>query len=192
MKISIKKGIYYVIALLLVIYIGVSILLPNKSLDIFGFRTFIVVSSSMEPDISVEDMILITKTNEEELEAGDVITFNVYIPELKNYNYVTHYIAKVETNDSNQIIYKTHGANKEIDDVDEWTNPQGELVDITIEDIEGQYRFTLPLLGPLVTRLQDPLFVGLLVLNVAVLVFAYRSIVDYIKTRNEDEKKEIE
>ena len=66
----------------------------------------------MEPEIMVHDMILITNVDEVELQKGDIITFQAYIPELDDYSYVTHYLADIEDN-GNEVIYKTQGANKE-------------------------------------------------------------------------------
>lgn len=193
----IKTIITYSLVLVLVVYIAVSLLFPSKTVKIFGFRAFIIVSSSMAPDIEINDMIVITGTNEEKLKAGDVITFKAYIPELNDYSYVTHYIASIELDGLGETIYKTQGANKEIDDFDNWKDNLGNPVDITIDDIEGEYRFTIPFIGALVYRLQDPIFIGLLVLNGTILVIAYKVIrkPNSLKQDKLDEdkiKKEIE
>ena len=176
---NIKKVFYYSIVGVLLFYIVISFIFPSKTIDIFRFRTFIIVSSSMAPDIAVGDMILVTNTNESKLEAGDVITFEAYIKELNDYSFVTHYIARIDTNDMGETIYKTQGANREADDVDEWTDKFGEPVDITIDDIEGEYRFTVPAIGPLVVRLQDPIFLGIVLINGVILFALVKFIKDY-------------
>lgn len=186
MKNKIKTISTYLVLVLLIIYISVSIFIPSKSIDLFGFRTFIIVSSSMEPDISVHDMIVVTKASEDELEVGDVITFKAYIIELQDYSYVTHYIGDIQ-DDNGQTIYKTQGAGKEEDDFDNWKDHTGQDVNITYSDIEGQYQFTLPLLGQLVYRLQDPIFVGLLIVNGLVIYYAFKTIKGYLQ---EDKEKE--
>ncbi len=137
----------------------------------------------------VYDMILITDMDEIELQKGDVITFQAYIPELGDYSYVTHYIADIEEN-NNEVIYKTQGANREENDFDEWTDKNGTPVDITFNDIEGVYQFTVPLLGPFIHRMQDPIFIGLLVINGIIIYFLYKVSCQYIKSKK-NEKKEI-
>ena len=186
MKSRIKAILTYVVLVLLILYVSVSFFIPQKSIDFFGFRTFIIVSSSMEPDINKHDMIVITKANEEELQIGDVITFQAYIIELHDYSYVTHYIADIQELNG-QTIYKTQGANKEPDDYDNWIDHTGQDTDITIDDIEGQYQYTIPLLCQLVYRLQDPIFVLLLIVNGIVIYYAFKTIKGYIK---EDKQKE--
>ena len=186
MKNKITTIITYAILCFLVFYVTIAIFLPTKSINIFGFRTFIIVSSSMEPDIGVHDLIVITTPKEENLEVGDVITFDAYIIELQDYSYVTHYIAAIEEVDG-ETIYKTQGAGKEPDDYDEWTDHNGDDVNITFDDIEGEYQFTIPLIGQLVYRLQDPIFVALLVVNGVVIYYAFKTIKSYIK---EDKQKE--
>lgn len=197
MKKQIKNVISYIIIIILVLYIGINLLLPSKTVDVFGFRTFIVVSSSMAPDIMVNDMILVTKAKDSDLEAGDAITFKAYIPELSDYSFVTHYIASVEVDDFGKTIYKTHGANKANDDVDNWKDPSGNPVDISIEDVEGEYQFTVPLIGSIIYRLQDPIFLGLIIVN-GIIIFAVIKVLKSpnktkkVEAENEEIKKEIE
>ena len=186
---NIKKIILIILGSFLFIYIVLTLAFPNRMIHIVGFRTFIVISPSMEPEIMVHDMILITKVDENELDEGDIVTFKAYIPELQDYSYVTHYLVKIEDGD-NGTIYKTQGANKVEDDFDEWTDENNNPIDIKYEDIEGVYTFTVPLLGPLIHRLQDPIFIGLLAVNGTIIYFLFKISNSYIKDKKE--KKEIE
>ncbi len=189
MKNTVKKIMFICLSLFLILYIILTLMFPNKMINVIGFRTFIIISPSMEPEIMVHDMILITNVDEVELQKGDIITFQAYIPELDDYSYVTHYLADIEDN-GNEVIYKTQGANKEDNDFDEWKDEFGTPVDITFNDIEGVYKFTIPLLGPFTYRMQDPIFVGLLVINGAIIYFLFKTIWQYISS-NKNEKKEI-
>lgn len=45
--------------------------------SVFGFRPIIVTSSSMEPEYRVNSLALIQKSSYDDIERGDVITFNL-------------------------------------------------------------------------------------------------------------------
>jgi len=176
MKKNIKRGITYFIYFVLILYISTSLFAPKATMSIFGFRSFIVISSSMEPDIPVYDMIVIKKAKESNLETRDIITFEVYIPEVEKTSYVTHYIGEITTNDQGETIYKTQGATKAPGDYDQWTDENGNPVDITFDDIDGVYMFKIPYVGHWILMLRDPIFVGLLVVNGGIIYAIYRLI----------------
>jgi signal peptidase I len=191
-KTLIPKYGFYLVAGLLVVYLFVSIAIPAATMNVFGFRTFVVVSPSMEPDIMVYDMIVVRRPDVEELEAGDAITFFVHIPELNEKSYVTHYIGEITENESGQRIYKTIDASgdpEDPDDYDEWTDASGNPVDITDEDIEGVLWFVIPRLGFLVAMLRDPLFLGLLVINGTVLYFLFKQLGKALGKSNTNKKE---
>lgn len=185
---SIKKVLLVSLGIFLSLYIVLTLLFPSNMVDIVGFRTFIVISPSMEPEIMVYDMILITDVKETELEEGDIITFEAYIPELNDYSYVTHYLALIEEVNG-ETVYKTQGAYKPIGDYDEWTDNNGNPVDITFEDVEGRYKLTVPLLGPFIHRIQDPIFLGLLVINSTIIYLLFKFTIQYKNNKNDKEKE---
>jgi len=132
MKKKIKNIIFYVLAILLSLYLIVDIMVPDVS--IFGFKTFVIVSPSMEPEINVNDAVMVRKIKVENLDSGDIITFKVYIPELGQRAYVTHYLGeKIDTETG--LVFKTHGEGDL--SYDEWQDEAGNLVDITEEDFIG-------------------------------------------------------
>ncbi len=182
---KLKKYITYSIYALLILHILTSLFAPQLTMRIFGFRNFIVISNSMEPDINVNDMIFIRRTSDEQLNVGDVITFQVYIPEVDEISYVTHYIGAIETDTEGTLIYKTRGARYAEGIFDEWTDENGNAVDITINDIEGVYMFRIPYIGYFITMLQDPIFVGLLVVNGTVIYVLYRTIKKTIQSKKD-------
>ena len=164
MKISIKNIIFYVFVFFITSYIILEVFAPTKTVDILGFKSYVIVSPSMEPDIMVNDLIVIRKTKEEKLDIRDTITFFVYIPELDRENAVTHYIGDiVEVN--GETIYKTQGANKEIGDFDKWKNEDNEPIEITYDDIEGKVALVIPKFGHVVNLIKDPIMLGLFVVN---------------------------
>ena len=189
MKISIKNIIFYVFVFFITSYIILEVFAPTKTVDILGFKSYVIVSPSMEPDIMVNDLIVIRKTKEKKLDIRDTITFFVYIPELGRENAVTHYIGDiVEVN--GDTIYKTQGAYKEIDDFDEWKNEDNEPIDITYEDIEGKVALVIPKFGHIVNLIKDPIMLGLFVVNgfiIYLLIKVFKSKEKVVEDKNESE-----
>lgn len=161
MKISIKNIIFYIFAFFISSYILLEVFAPTKTVDIIGFKSYIIVSQSMEPDIMVNDLIIIRKVKEEDLDVRDVIAFSVYIPELGEKSTVTHYINAIEVINSD-TIYTTQGATASID---AWTDESGNPVEITYEDVEGRVVFVIPNLGHIINILKDPISIGLIGIN---------------------------
>lgn len=192
MKKTINNVLFYGFVILLVFYVIFQFIIPEKSIEILGFRTFVILSSSMDPDIKKHDMIVITKVNEEDLEERDAITFLVYIPEVGAKSYVTHYIGDITEDGSGTTIYKTQGASKSEGDYDEWTDESGDPYEITFDDIEGRYLFRIPYVGYVINGLTDPIFVGLLVLNGVIIYFIIKLLKPDKKEETEDKQKEIE
>lgn len=62
---------------------------PQKS--IFGYRYYTVLTPSMEPAYSVGDVVIVKLANAEEVEVGDVITFN---PSNDSDAYLTHRVTE--------------------------------------------------------------------------------------------------
>ena len=85
-------------------YIIISIIFPTRIIDIYGFRTFIIVSPSMEPTLMVNDMIVITDVEKNDIKENDIITFKAYIPELTRYSYVTNYVVSIESSNTVKTI----------------------------------------------------------------------------------------
>jgi len=182
----------YLLGALLVVYILLGVLLPQQTINWFGFRTFVVVSRSMEPVINVNDMIIITRAEEEDIDTGDIITFRAHIPELGDYGFVTHYVGDVLVDGSGNEIYKTQGATADPDDYDEWTDGQGNPIEIQIDDVVGKYQFRIPRAGILISMLRDPIFVGLLAINGTIIYFIVkliRSPKETVKEPNDNTKE---
>ena len=175
MKISIKNIAFYVFVFFISTYIILEVFAPTKTVDILGFKSYVIISPSMEPEIMVNDLIIIRKVKEDNLDISDKIAFYVYIPELNEESTVTHYIADIEVIDG-VTIYKTQGANRDIGDYDEWTNELNNPVEITYDDIEGRVVLVIPNLGHVVNILKDPISIGFLVINITILYFLVKLI----------------
>lgn len=177
----IKSILYYSVVIFLVLYILLVSLNPEKMMDVLGFRTFIVLSDSMEPKINVNDMIFSKRVSEDELEIGDIITFEVYIPQFEEKVFVTHYVGDLQEVDGVQII-KTRGLNLALDQFDGWVDEDGEPYNIEYSDIKGEYMFKLPYVGYIQTAFNNKIILGLILLNAGIVYLA----VKLLKKNNED------
>lgn len=186
MKKKIKNIIFYVLAILLSLYLIVDIMVPDKTVSIFGFKTFVIVSPSMEPKINVNDAVMVRKSKIENLDSGDIITFKAYIPELGQTAYVTHYLGDKTRTETGWIL-KTHGEGDL--SYDEWQDEAGNPVDITEDDFIGIVAFTIPKAGHFLKIFQDPIMFLLITVNIGIVVY----IVYYIKkTKKSESDKTVE
>ncbi len=189
MKKKILAAIGYVFLFLLAINVVVTVFVPEKSMEYLGYRSLLVLSDSMEPEIELNDLVVIISIDEENIEVGDIITFSVYIPELREEAFVTHYVAAIEENELGETIYKTHGAQAEPDVYDQWRDAEGNSIDITFEDIEGQYFFHVGFVGDIIVALRNPIFLAMIVITITMVGIT----INYIRnTRNDDDEDEEE
>lgn len=182
----IKNMVFYIVVIILCFYIGINLFAKDKVIDIIGFKTYIVTSSSMEPDIDKYDLIFVKKVNEDELKPRDVISFEAYLPtnqfddqnqRIYSLQIVTHYIGDIVLEDQT-LIYKTQGATKEAGDYDSWTESDGITPkEITYDDIVGEVFFVIPWIGHILLVLFQPILLFILLFNVAIIII----IVKYIK-----------
>ena len=179
----IKSGFFYIIVFVLLAYVLLSFFSPDKVIDYFRFRPFVVLTQSMEPVINVNDIIILTKPKEEELNEGDIISFVAYIPELSERSYVTHYIAKIDVTDNGETIYKTQGEGRAVGEYDDWKDALGSPTDITFEDIEGVYLFKIPFIGYISVLFKSRMLLGLVIINGFLIYFT----ISYIRRKNHDE-----
>lgn len=117
---KLEKIINIVITALLIIIIALNIsciyqkFVLKQTPIIFGYSFAIVMSGSMEEEISVDDMIITQK--QDNYNIGDIITFKVNNPKYNN-NTVTHRIIE-KTKDNNKVGFITKGDANNIEDED--------------------------------------------------------------------------
>jgi signal peptidase len=170
----IKNILFYVLAIFLVSYLVFNVVAPEKTVEVYGFKTFVIISPSMQPTINVNDAVMVRKINPDNLEVGDIITFEAYLSDLGDTSYVTHYLgSKEEVN--GKIIFKTHAEGTEA--LDEWKDEFDNPVDITEDDLIGKVAFRIPKAGYVINLLSDPIMLLLLGLNIGIIVY----IVHYVK-----------
>lgn len=114
---------------------------PDKS--ILGYRYYTVLTGSMEPTYKVGDMIFVQLKGAEEINVGDVITFN---PSQDNDAYLTHRVTeKIENyQDTGVTCFRTRGDNNNTED--------SFLIDGS--RVIGKVNFSVPALGYIVRFVQ--------------------------------------
>ena len=178
MRLLKKTGyvLFYAIVLFLAYYVFLQVFMPERTIDYIGFKSFVVLTPSMEPDINVNDMIIVKKTRKKNIEAGDVITFEVYVEEFGKEVYVTHYVAEIDRS-GDEVIYHTQGAQAEEGEYDEWTDENDQDINITYDDIAGVYAFKIPNLGFFTRMFQDPFMLAFITVDLVIIYFLVKTII---------------
>ena len=147
---------------------------PNSTPNMFGIKTFSIISGSMEPTIKKNDIVIVKKVQQSEIKTNDIITFN-----LEN-EIVTHRVIKIEKIDG-QIIYTTKGDSNEVSD----------LRKIQYNQIEGKYIGKISKVGKLFTLLKNKIIFGI-VLFVLVICYMWqrKSIAKKVERKKKREKYE--
>lgn len=150
------SAILYLILIPIIIFnftlIIKSFIKPNETPDFWGYKSFVIVSGSMEPTIKKQDAILVKKIPEEEIKVNDIISFTT-----KNQINVTHRV--IEIQEENGIKkYTTKGDNNNTEDKEK----------ITYEQIEGKYQFKINQFGMIIQILKSK--VTLIILVIAIIL----------------------
>jgi len=169
-----KKVIEILAVILIYNIILIAISSQNVNLiNLFGYKSYVIKTNSMEPTINVNDVVINKEIKQEELNVGDVITFQ-YKGEV-----ITHRITKID-NEADETQYTTKGDNNNIEDT----------FKITYENIKGKHVLTIPYLGMVVQLLENKLL--FLIILLIILIFMFAQLQNQEKKDNRREKKKIE
>lgn len=136
--------VIFVVLLILVLLLFV----PN----FIGFKTFSVVSGSMEPNIPVGSIVYTKGIDFEKLEVGDVISY-----QLSEDTMVTHRINSI--NAEQKTIITKGDANDKVDGAEVQEN-----------QIIGKVTFSIPFLGYIAIYSRTPLAIVAICIVVAILI----------------------
>ena len=115
------------------IFLGTIIIDQNGRHNFFGYTYYVVATNSMEPEINVNDCVVIKKVPSiEELKVGDDIG---YID--ASGNVIVHRIMDIRTGDSGDLEFITGGIN----------NPSYDQQRVTADKVVGKRMATLKILG---------------------------------------------
>ncbi|MCR4264086.1 MAG: signal peptidase I [Candidatus Roizmanbacteria bacterium] len=149
-----------VIAIVVVLMYGA--LLFFLSRQIGGYRAFVVMSASMEPQIQTGSLIITQKVNPHDLQEQDVVTF---VRPDDTQEFVTHRIVSVSKPEGIPL-FKTKGDNNDTEDI--WTLVGGGVV--------GKVVTVIPKLGYALSFARTKIGIALLII-----VPAFFIIIDEIK-----------
>lgn len=146
---KIVNVIEYIIVFL-VIFINVVLIFqsvknPDKSPNLFGKKTFVIVSGSMIPTINIGDVVIVNETNN--INVGDIIAFR------RESTVIVHRIVK-EMKINGEIMYQTKGDNNNVEDKELVRN----------NSVEGVLWGRIPVLGRVLMWLYNHLSIVIIVL----------------------------
>ncbi len=149
---------------------------PQKS--VFGYRYYTVLTPSMEPELGVGDMVIVKLADADDIEVGDVITFN---PSSDTDTYLTHRVtAKYENYEGTGVTcFTTKGDANDSED--------GFLLD---EDrVIGKVVLHIPYLGYIVRFIQLRWYY---VVPLIILIFIFFRLLRIYFTADEEEEPSAE
>ena len=153
----------------------------NKRVNVAGYSIMTVMTGSMEPAYQVGDIIVIKKTNENELQVKDVITF-ISTDEELNGQPITHRIIDI-TEENGQKKFGTKGDNNQIADE----------TPVTSDRILGKVQLRIPFVGRAVNFMQTNRIAFFLIVILPMLVIMALEVKDIImiaRSGDEDEGEE--
>lgn len=171
---KIKKAISIIVILILLPILLISIVIlvdsythPDEVPSFFGWKPFIVLSGSMETQISAGDIVVVKEIDTNELKKGDIIAF-------KDGNIViTHRIDEVTEIDG-KTQYITKGDNNNTQDIGY----------VLPEQVEGVFKFKIARLGNIAMFIQTPL--GMIVcLSIPIIIIILLQTADSKKEKEE-------
>lgn len=174
--VKIISAILYVILIPIIIFnftlILKSFMNPYEIPDFLGYKTFVIVSGSMEPTIMTEDAILVKEVAQDKIKIGDIISFS------QGETIVTHRIVEI-IEENGKTKYKTKGDNNHIEDKEK----------IAYEQIEGKYQFKINQFGIVTEILKSKITLIILILTV-VMMFFYKRRIDNKKQKRKEKRKQ--
>lgn len=113
---------------------------PDEVPNFMGYKPFIVLSGSMEPEFYPGDLVLVREVQPESLQVGDIISFR------EGMSVVTHRVKDIIEED-NQRKFVTKGDNNNVED----------RIAVIESQLEGRYLLKVPGLGNFAMFMQTPL-----------------------------------
>ncbi len=177
-KFAINLLIYilYIIIIPIILYdmflIVQAIINPNKIPDFFGYKSFSIVSGSMEPTININDIVIIKNAEINDISINDIITF-------KNQNEtITHRVIDIRVEDG-RLIYTTKGDSNEVTDIEK----------VRFEQIEGKYITKIPRIGKLFSILKNKFVFSLILILLIICYIIQKKTLQRKELRKEKRKK---
>ena len=131
-------NILNVILLIILLILACLLIVPN----LIGFKSFAVISGSMEPNIHIGSIVYAKPVDYKELKVGDVISFKI--------------------NDSTMVTHRINSIDVKNNTVDGSPVPY--------QNIVGKVKFIVPFLGYISMNIKTPLGIAMLCGVVAIII----------------------
>lgn len=153
----IGTGLFYLIIIICLFLTGIMIKakIYNEQAEIFGYKLFVVLTGSMEPNLGVGDLIVVKNIDPKDIQIDDVITFK----SISSENIITHRIKGISTEDGLKFITKGDANNIEDPNM------------VSSEKIIGKVKFDVPIIGNILKTIQANGKAVLIILS-AIIFFA--------------------
>ncbi|EQK40486.1 signal peptidase I [[Clostridium] bifermentans ATCC 638] len=125
----------------------------DKLFKIIGFRTYTVLSGSMEPKFYPGDMVITQHKDKSDIKVNDIVTYKDNEGVI-----ITHRVIE-ETDEG----YITKGDNNNVNDADI----------LKEENIIGEVKFSIPKVGYVMNLLSNPKAIAIEIIFLAVFIFFY-------------------
>lgn len=149
---------------------------PQKSM--FGYRYYVVLTPSMEPELSVGDVVVVKLSNADEINEGDVITFN---PSSENDAYLTHRVTQVleDYQGTGVTCFRTKGDANDTED--------SFLIDSS--RLIGKEAFHIPGIGYIIRFVQLKWY---FVIPLVIMIFVFLELIKvYLSSNREDDEESV-
>lgn len=181
--VSILSAIIFIICLALLAVVIVTPKSENgaKVVNVAGYSIMSVLTGSMEPNYKVGDIVIVKKTDTDELKNKDVITFYSSDPDMEG-QIVTHRIIDI-TEENGQRLFETKGDNNKIADIEK----------VEENDVIGKVEGRIPYVGKAATFMQTNRVAFFLIVILPMLVIMAMEVKDIIviaRSGDEDESEE--
>ncbi len=154
----ILQNIFFVASIILCVFI-LAQKFVFKEEGIFGYRTFVIITSSMQPNLEIGDVIVVKTVDTKTLEAGDIITYQGKVSDFKG-KIVTHMIKTIDKDDDGSLLFYTKGTvSNMMDPVVSSDQIYGKmiyrfyLISLVSKIIRSKYGFVLLIFVPLIVIL---------------------------------------
>ena len=142
-----------VIGLFIILALNILTTKSDKLFEIIGYRSYTVLSGSMEPKFYPGDIVIIKHKNKTDIQVNDIVTYRDNDGVI-----ITHRIIE-ETPGG----YITKGDNNNVEDADI----------LTKENIIGEVKVSIPKIGYVMDFLSKPMVIAAEMILLAVFIFFY-------------------
>jgi signal peptidase len=171
-----NKAIRFFISVIIILLAGYGII--NYVPFIAKYDHYVIATGSMEPVISVRDIVIIdSSVTIDELNVGEIIAFNIDINDDDIDDVVVHYIFSIDEEEG-EIVIRTK---PEISDqVDVW--------ELSVDDILGKHVLTIKKLGGIMLFASSTVGKIVLIFDVIAVYLIFEFLADPKKKKPEEEK----